>query len=294
MNIRENYEKQYKFTLIELLVVIAIIAILAGMLLPALGQAREKGKAISCTSNLKQIALANAQYASDSGGFFAPYARYSGRASKYGITVTYPYPYWWGSQENTETMKFNEDGFLSLYLSNSKGVMVCGSIAHLVDFNGDNGGSYGYNASGVGGTGYIRFNETGTGKSKIGSTTMADEYGKSAKESLVKKASQLIMFGDTVNAGGMGSKPSELSAIDRIYGPDSYKYIHFRHAGRANIAWVDGHVSPEQCSLPATGSKYATELLGNTDVGDIFPAGSTLSEDHTFYDTYGRADPTED
>ena len=84
-----NERRRVRFSLIELLIVIAIIAILAGLLLPALDRARRTSRATACVNNLKQIYLGFQNYNSDYDGFYP----------RYGFD-SQPYCYWFWENIN--------------------------------------------------------------------------------------------------------------------------------------------------------------------------------------------------
>jgi prepilin-type N-terminal cleavage/methylation domain-containing protein/prepilin-type processing-associated H-X9-DG protein len=111
--------KSRGFTLIELLVVIAIIAILAAILFPVFAQAREKARAVSCLSNVKQMGLAVRMYVQDYDERY-PFAANleSGFADKdkwYGLDKLQPYVKNWGIFQCPSMPKFTQYNQLCAY-----------------------------------------------------------------------------------------------------------------------------------------------------------------------------------
>ncbi|MBU4488461.1 MAG: prepilin-type N-terminal cleavage/methylation domain-containing protein [Candidatus Omnitrophica bacterium] len=104
------------FTLIELLVVIAIIGVIAALLVPALGRARESARTAMCANNLRQIGLAMHMYADDNNSSLPPYAIGA--------------DYWFAT-------------FLSSYLDNQS-VFKCPNYKNYISYSA-NRQSYGYN-----------------------------------------------------------------------------------------------------------------------------------------------------
>src|SRR3954462_12733438 len=82
--------ERFGFTLVELLVVIGIIAVLVGILLPALNKARRSAASLQCTSNMRQIANAMVMYINGNKGKFPPGAMQT--------STVYPNGWWWPNE----------------------------------------------------------------------------------------------------------------------------------------------------------------------------------------------------
>lgn len=238
------------FTLIELMVVIGIIIILVALVLPAVYSMRAEGARVFCANNLRRLYQANIMYADDHGGFVPAADDITGSNLKR----------WHGTRKTTNDSFDNTKSPLYPYLDKTAGLLHCPSF-HVVphtdgvkQFEASCGG-YGYNSVGVGSHLYFP------------GWPNPDREGMDPGD--LNQPARTIMFADCALTMPYGSKPKyliEYSFVEPyntvVNGEERsshpYPSIHFRHRGKANVVWCDGHVTSEKMTLP--GKDYYTRF----------------------------------
>ncbi|MBQ9771500.1 MAG: type II secretion system protein [Lentisphaeria bacterium] len=224
-----NYQSKKRiFTLIELLVVIAIIAILAGMLLPALNNAREKGRSSTCVNNLKQIGLSINAYISENNDQFFPGEIDSGK------------PNWLGRLVNSGYMQVDTKGSLvrcptgfaqfGITPANYRGDFSS-PVTGLSNFDFNNKVTYGTHRAIVGKEGWH--------------SVYSGDYTKPAAINKFKSASRTFIASDMYeNSTNCGKTLKDFSSADGVLSQMGEKK-HTLHSGKINILWGDFHVAAD-------------------------------------------------